>query len=504
MATKYTGSQFVATARAVHGDRYDYSRADYANNRTKVAIACPIHGVFYQEPRHHLSGVGCPRCKGDASSRRQRHDRDRFIASARAVHGDRYDYSRADYRGSSVKVEIGCPDHGGFRQTPNNHISKRAGCPKCAGKSRTTAEFIAGARAVHGDRFTYERTQYHTIKASVVITCQKHGDFTQAAEGHLIGNGCWQCWREHRTSRAETDLADWIESLGPEVRRNVRGVLADRSEVDIYLPEHRFAIEYNGCYWHSDRIEGDRRGTADKHDAARRAGIRLATVWEDEWLLRPNAVKRHLAHAIGLSDAPRIHARACEISEWSGAEANRFYAAHHLQGPCRGSALHLVLRTPDQPVASMSFALGNARRGSPDWELTRYATSALVRGGASRLFARFVATHDPETVWSFSDDRAFTGEIYPTLGFMKDGVVTPDYRVIELKTMTAWHKSAWQRRHIPARLRDLDIDDPFDPKTDPRTERAMQDLAGVVRVWDAGKTRWRWDRERHPSREVKT
>lgn len=55
-----------------------------------------------------------------------------------------------------------------------------------------------------------------------------------------------------------------------------------------------------------------------------------------------------------------------------------------------------------------------------------------------------------------------------------------------------WHKSAWQRRLIPARLAELGIDDPFDPATDPRTERQMQAVAGVLRIMDAGKIRWRW------------
>lgn len=55
-----------------------------------------------------------------------------------------------------------------------------------------------------------------------------------------------------------------------------------------------------------------------------------------------------------------------------------------------------------------------------------------------------------------------------------------------------WHKSAWQRKHIPKRLQELGIADAFDPATDPRSERVMQDLAGVLRIMDAGKRRWLW------------
>jgi hypothetical protein len=334
----------------------------------------------------------------------------------------------------------------------------------------------------------------HLLQHRVTITCPTHGPFTQPAESHLLGNGCLQCWRANHRSAEEDRLAEWIGSLGVEVERNVKGLLSPNQEIDIYLPKLNLGIEYNGCYWHSDRIEGNRRGTAAKHRSARTAGIALITVWEPDWLTRPEVIKRHIAHRIGKNDAPRSNARSCTLHEWSAREANLFYEAHHLQGPCRCAGPHLVLRDGGQPVAAMSFGRGSARRGNPDWELVRYATSALVRGGASRLFAWFVATHQPQTVWSFSDDQTFSGATYPALGFAKEGSVTPDYQVVDPKTMKVWHKSAWQRRYIPARLRELGVEDSFDPATDPRTERQMQNLSGVVRIWDAGKTRWRWDR----------
>lgn len=494
MPARITRELFIKRSHQAHGDRYDYSQTFYTNNTTRVAIVCPQHGLFYQAPNHHMDGVGCPKCAGEASAQRQAHHIDQFIEQARSIHGDRYDYSKSVYQRSDIKVEIVCPNHGSFWQLPNNHINKRTGCPKCAGKFLSTHEFITKARQVHGDRFSYNQTDYQTIKGHITITCPEHGPFTQPAESHLAGNGCLQCWKEHHQSREENRIAEWIESLGVTVERQAKGILSHRMEIDIYIPDLKLGIEYNGCYWHSDHIEGERRRTADKHEAARSAGVTLITVWEPDWLSRTEIVKRHIAHRIGKDNTPRIHARACTVDEWPAAEANRFYEENHLQGPCRGSGPHLVLRYNGQPVASMSFGRGSARRGRHDWELIRYATSAQVRGGASRLFARFVALHQPQTVWSFSDKQTFSGELYPVLKFANDGPVTTDYRIVNPKTMRVWHKSAWQRRYIPARLQELGSQDSFDPNTDPRTERQMQDLAKVVRIWDAGKTRWRWNR----------
>ena len=57
-----TNFEFIRKAREVHGDKYDYSKVEYVNNRTKVCIICPEHGEFWQTPFDHLQGKGCPKC----------------------------------------------------------------------------------------------------------------------------------------------------------------------------------------------------------------------------------------------------------------------------------------------------------------------------------------------------------------------------------------------------------------------------------------------------------
>ena len=57
-----TTEQFVAEARAIHGDKYDYSEVEYIGCTIPVKINCPIHGSFYQQPTLHLAGRGCMRC----------------------------------------------------------------------------------------------------------------------------------------------------------------------------------------------------------------------------------------------------------------------------------------------------------------------------------------------------------------------------------------------------------------------------------------------------------
>lgn len=63
-----TTEEFIENAKSIHGDKYDYSKTIYKNTTTKVDIICPEHGKFSQLPENHIKlKQGCPKCKGGIS-----------------------------------------------------------------------------------------------------------------------------------------------------------------------------------------------------------------------------------------------------------------------------------------------------------------------------------------------------------------------------------------------------------------------------------------------------
>ena len=134
-----------------------------------------------------------------------------FIEKARAVHGDRYSYDLVVYVRTRDKVIITCAKHGDFEQRPSNHLMGR-GCVNCAGLHRySTQEWIEKAIAVHGDRYGYERVVYIRNSDNVVITCKKHGAFEQAPNNHLNGNGCAKCGFEEMAEKNTQSEDSFIE-----------------------------------------------------------------------------------------------------------------------------------------------------------------------------------------------------------------------------------------------------------------------------------------------------
>lgn len=137
---RLTTEEFIKRARAVHGDKYDYSRTVYTKATEKVTIVCPEHGPFLQYPSNHRHGRGCPACAGN-----RRMDTAAFVERARDVHGDKYDYSKVDYRGAHEDVEIVCPEHGSFMQDPMTHLQGH-GCPACAHERKRKSAVKAVAK----------------------------------------------------------------------------------------------------------------------------------------------------------------------------------------------------------------------------------------------------------------------------------------------------------------------------------------------------------------------
>lgn len=237
MSRKLTTVEFVQKAREVHGDKYDYSKVNYKNATTKVCIICPKHGEFEQMPSMHLYGNGCPKCGVASRSSYSRSNTENFIKKAKDVHGDKYDYSKVEYKNNYTKVCIICSTHGEFYQKPNSHLNGR-GCPKCGNAIKLTkVEFVKRAKEVHGDTYSYSKVEYESTKDKVCIICPKHGEFFQIPKEHLRGSGCPKCANFNRGLTCRLSLEEYIKRA-----KEVHGDKYDYSKVKYKISHTKVCI----------------------------------------------------------------------------------------------------------------------------------------------------------------------------------------------------------------------------------------------------------------------
>lgn len=234
---RQTTEGFIAKALVVHGDKYDYTKVDYVRSKEEVTITCKDCGnEFKQQPRNHLFGNGCPECKRLASKMTQ----DEFIAAAKAVHGDRYDYTLLVYVSARENVDVLCKVHGVFSQCASKHL-EGCGCTLCGRTNLTTQEFVERAKSLYGDEYDYSEVVYVTSNAKVTFTCSKGHRYEQTPNAHLAGNGCRECWRLIVGKAGTSNSAEFVRKsiLVHGNRFDYSGVAYVRDNVPVEISCHK-------------------------------------------------------------------------------------------------------------------------------------------------------------------------------------------------------------------------------------------------------------------------
>jgi hypothetical protein len=408
----------------------DYTKPEtyeaFNGSRSYVPIWCTVHTKFFtQKVNNHLAlGQGCPECSAlvKADKRRKKDPISDFIR----VHGSTYDYSKVEYKDTHSVVKIVCKLHGEFLQEPNSHL-RGIGCPKCGEIKKAyigtqislqyKKEYVERARRVHSDEYDYPEIPEHS-HADIRIICKTHGEFTQKAYSHLAGVGCWYCGQ--RTNYTEIELANFVQRLGVTVLREDREQLSGK-HIDIWVPERKVGIEYNGSYWHTEEKRGNSHRA--KWEIAQSKGIHLVQIFDFEWAKRRPAVENRLKAILGVGNP--LFARKTETHKVSTSVAATFYEKYHTQGGKGMNGVSYALHHEGRMVACITVA--PSRYDTLQWELLRYASVGRVIGGFAKLFKSFVTDYAPKNIVSYCDLRWGTGELYRKNKFNLERITEPDY-----------------------------------------------------------------------------
>lgn len=261
MSKRLTTAEFIARARKVHGDKYDYSKTDLykRDEKGRICIICHNkdkngneHGEFWQLPSNHLNGQKCKKCKYEKISTNFSMKNEEFIFRASLVHNNKYDYSKVDleHKDEKGRICIICPIHGEFWQRPAYHLSG-GGCERCGVESAhlkqsyNTDIFISLAKQIHGDEYDYSKVKYIDSDTNVCIICPKHGEFWQRPADHLQGRGCNKCKESYLEKEVRKLFKNKkIEYIQQCSRKKFSWL--NRQSLDFYLPNYNVAIECQG------------------------------------------------------------------------------------------------------------------------------------------------------------------------------------------------------------------------------------------------------------------
>jgi len=450
---KKTNKEFIEECNEIHNFKYDYSLVNYDGVGKKVKIICPKHGEFDKIARDHINGQGCPECSKVNKYNSIRLESDVYLDRVKKTHGDKYDYSKVEYKTLKDYITIICPIHGEFNQRADVHL-KGEGCKKCYLEKRgkdnrlTTEEVICKFKEIHGDKYDYSKVKYNSYKSYVTIICPEHGEFEQLVESHLHGGNCVKC--NTKISKGQLDLRDFISSLGITFIENDRSLL-DGKELDIYIPSHNLAIEYNGLYWYSELFVDDNYHL-NKTEMCEEKGVQLIHIFEDEWLYKQDIVKSRIKNILGLTEN-KIYARKCEIKEIDFKTSKLFLENNHIQGVTK-TKTNIGLYYNDELVSLMCFG-GRPFLNNYEYELIRFCNKldTSVVGGASKLLKYFIKNYKPKEIISYADRRWSNGGVYHNLGFKFKHNSKPNWFILEKNRR--YHRLKYQKHKLVERGYDV-------------------------------------------------
>jgi predicted nucleic acid-binding Zn-ribbon protein len=244
--------EFIRRSKAIHGDKYDYSKSVFVSSKKPIDIICKKHNYKFtlKRAQAHLQGSfqGCPICSAEkiaqyyaemskATEERRRKKREekaklpkkrkpfvlseekkqeirlkckktrqeRFLRNARAKYGDTYDYSLVEYQGREIPVKIICKVHGVFPITPRTFLQGQSkhpshGCPKCDGikeqkSTKITQDvFLQTVREKHGEKWDLSTVQYRNKHQILGLSCPDCNEsFNTTTEKLMDGLGCPRC-----------------------------------------------------------------------------------------------------------------------------------------------------------------------------------------------------------------------------------------------------------------------------------------------------------------------
>lgn len=400
-------------------DRNPDPNSIQATHNTKVWWRCGEGHSWEEKPfvMDRVEGNPCPECRVLARSIQ--------ISAPQLVSWLVHESDSAGPINSRTPIELKCPVGHHFKESPGI-LKNSPKCPYCDG--RKVLPGFNDLATLHPElaRDWDDPRPIETISRQSRLRakwkCQACGyKWESFVYNRSSGYGtCFRCFQQGG-SGPQRELTDFVESLGFKPTLNTKAVLSNKLEIDIYIPEKKIAIEFNGLYWHSSTTgSADKMRHFRKWQECEKLGIQLLVVWDDDWVNKTAIVKRMLTERIVERSTPTGISTFEKISQ---EELHNFMNLTHIHGAGEGEGY--ALRDSSGSIID-AIVVRESEERSNYLDVVRYSSGILPENFSkilSNIFQReknlgFVVVSDN----SFSDKILLT-----QLGFVEMGIIAPDF-----------------------------------------------------------------------------
>ena len=281
----------IENKSGIRGLSYDMTKDEFINPNKYQKFKCSFGHIFGSSLSKIHNGKQCPFCL------KKEKKLYRIKSVINTLENDGYLVLTKPENVTDDRIRFVCPSgHENVILLSNAKIGHR--CSMCYGNKRKTKddilEMLSGAGLVPIDNIG------NKCSTSSVISCIcANGHIRRTTVSNLVRFGCKHCISNY-DSRREKEIFDFVSSICSDAISNDRRVIRPK-ELDIYVPDKRFAIEYCGLYWHSEEAgKKDKLYHRKKYSLCKDKGIKLLTIFEDEYINKKEIVLNTILEHLGV------------------------------------------------------------------------------------------------------------------------------------------------------------------------------------------------------------
>lgn len=481
---------------------------DYIDNKQNIKFKCLKCGyISYKRTSHLLySKHRCKNCEKNPKSMTE----EEFLN--RASKFSEFVDIIGKYDGLQKNILCKCKICGTeWLAKSSNIIRGKAGCPNKCKRILNTMENKLDRLNMFSNKFNFEYLGQLTYETKVKFICKDCGNIIIKPFREFYNDGirCWNCnpvgsvkeqmfaedIKNEINSYIERGIRIKLYKETEEYLKNKYNMIQDkyfsnnvkRYQLDIYFPNIKLGIEFDGNYWHSDDMK-NKHYQVEKREFFKELGIKVIFIREDEWDFKREKILYRLMSILGLYKM-KTYARKLYVDlEVPNFEANKLMELSHIQGK-DNSSIKIGLRNKHETlVAVMTFGKPRYITKTKDdeettYELIRYCTypESVIVGGFSKLLKageEYLKTLGVTRIKTFADRRFSSDDdnVYLKNGFTLNNISGENYVYIRGSEVLKRYECQKHKLHKI-------LGDNFDESLSETVNMANN---GYLRIYDSG------------------
>ena len=258
--------------------------------------------------------------------------------------------------------------------------------------------------------FSYDEYKNRTSQL-LKFKCRKCNSEFYSVHHDGIHNRCSKCYPPTR-SKAQTEICNYILEFTKNVITNSRSIIFPY-EIDIYIPDYKLAIEFDGLFWHSTQHGIDQKYHIRKTILCEQQGIQLIHIFENEWMTKKDNIKSYIK---SLLTTPIILSHNYEIKFIDEKFAESFQKKYSLVN-CftnyNSIQRHIGLFIDKNLIQMLSFS----KKSNSFWKITDFIFKYHISNSLQLMLLYFKNNCQPNMIQWIIDRRWNNGSFCYDCGF---------------------------------------------------------------------------------------